>query len=379
MMPITVFGANLTILIICFIWLFSGDYKLKFKQISKSKFLVASIIFFSIHVIGLLWTEDLSMGVHITKKMWYFFLLLPILYTIVKKEFISYYINAFLSAIALTLVISFLVWFQIIPEFKAAQQWNPTPFTSHISHNPIIALAIYLVGYKLLLGPKLSLYWRHFNIVFLLLLTFNMFITGGRAGQIMFIAILCILILQWQNFNKLKSIGIILILIPGILFTAYQFNDTFKYRTDLGIENIRTFKDNYNTSIGIRVIFITNSWEIISKNPFIGAGTGDFALEYKKVNEANTPELPNSTNPHNMYILILTQLGLLGLVSFLSIFYYQIKFSLESNNKLTSTFGVALPLSYLLIMWSDTYLLGHFTSLIFIFFSSFLYKDFEKS
>ena len=42
----------------------------------------------------------------------------------------------------------------------------------------------------------------------------------------------------------------------------------------------------------------------------------------------SSPELNNATNPHNMYLLIFVQLGIIGLLSMLSIFYYQIKLSL---------------------------------------------------
>ena len=33
LLPLTVFGGNLLIVIICFIWIISGDYKSKFNQI----------------------------------------------------------------------------------------------------------------------------------------------------------------------------------------------------------------------------------------------------------------------------------------------------------------------------------------------------------
>ena len=93
----------------------------------------------------------------------------------------------------------------------------------------------------------------------------------------------------------------------------------------------------------------------------------------------NTPSLPNATNPHNMYILVLAQFGLLGLVSLMSIFYYQMRFSIYASNKFIRHVGFALPVLFLVIMWSDAYLLGHYTTLLFVFFSSFLHKDFEKS
>ena len=97
LMPITVFGGNLIILLILLLWLISGNYKDKFELIIKSKLLLASITFFGLHVIGLLWTNDLEWGIQILRKMWYFLLLLLILYTIVVKEDIHKYIASLTS------------------------------------------------------------------------------------------------------------------------------------------------------------------------------------------------------------------------------------------------------------------------------------------
>ena len=118
---------------------------------------------------------------------------------------------------------------------------------------------------------------------------------------------------------------------------------------------------------------------MIKENIFIGVGTGDFPREYKRINQINTPDSPITSNPHNMYILVLTQLGLIGLISFLSIFYYQIKLSRNSSNRFIRDFGLALPLLFSIILLGDSYLLGHYTTLIYVLFSSFLYKKFEKT
>ena len=168
-------------------------------------------------------------------------------------------------------------------------------------------------------------------------------------------------------------------MIPSIFIPAYQFSDLFKERVDLALTETFSKSDEYYTSIGLRINFAKNSWEVIKKNPIIGVGTGDFRSEYKKINQINTPNLPNTTNPHNMYTLVTMQLGLIGLISMLSIFYYQIKLSFFASNKFNKDLGIALPLMFLVIMWSDSYLLGHYTTLVFLFFSSFLYKGFEKS
>ena len=379
LMPLTVAIANTIIVIICFLWIFSGNYKAKYNQIMSSKLMIASIVFYCLHVIGMLWTEDVQWGLHVLHKMWYFLLFLPILFNIVQRKYINYYLSAFLLAIALTEIFSYLVWFEIITPFKNATVENPTPFMSHVSYNPILTIAIYLVLHEIFFNKKLTNFVFAFYSFFAISMTINMFITGGRSGQIAFFIMLAILIFQIFDKQRIKSLLVIFIMIPTIFITAYQFSDLFKERVDLALTATHPHPDIANTSLGIRLNFARNSLDVIKQNPIIGIGTGDFPSEYNKVHQINSPQMPNTTNPHNMYALVTTQLGLIGLVSMLSIFYYQIKLSFNSSNILMKDLGIALPLIFLAIMWGDSYLLGHYTSLVFVFFSSFLYKDFEKS
>jgi O-antigen ligase len=377
--PLTVFGANLIIVIICLLWLFSGKYKTKFKEIISNKLLISSIIFFFLHVIGLLWTEDLSWGLHIVHKMWYFILLLPVFFSIVRKDFIKFYIAGFLAAIAVTEVVSYLVWFEIIDPFKNATVRNPTPFMSHISYNPILAFAIYLVLHEIFFNKKISNLLFSMYGFFALSMSVNMFITGGRAGQVVFFVMLTILIFQVSEKQRIKSLVAVFVVIPGIFISAYYSSDLFRARVDMGVNEILNYSDTSEKSLGLRINYTINSFDVIKENLYIGVGTGDFPIEYRKINQFNSPEIGATTNPHNMYTLILMQLGLVGLFSMLSIFYYQIKFSYNSSKKFIRDVGITLPIMFLVMMLSDSYLLGHYTSLMFIFFSSFLYKDFEKN
>ena len=379
LMPLTVFGGNLIIVIICTLWLFSGNYKTKYYQIINNKLMLASILFFCFHVLGLIWTEDLSWGLHIVHKMCYFLLLLPILFTIVKKENIRLYVYAFLIAIIFTEISSYLVWFEIVEPFKNATVINPTPFMSHISYNPILAFAIYIVLHQIFFNKKLSTFILSIYSFFAFSMIINMFITGGRTGQVAFFLLLAILIFQVLDRQRIKALLAIFIVIPLIFAGAYQSTTLFKNRVDMAISESFSYADYSNTSLGLRINFTINSWEVIKDNPIIGVGTGDFPNEYRRINQINTPNLQNTTNPHNMYILILMQLGIFGLASMFAIFYYQIKLSYSSSNKFIRDVGFALPLMFLVLMLGDSYLLGHYTTLMFVFFSSFLYKDFEKT
>ena len=378
--PLTVAGGNLIIGMIVLIWLLSGNYKDKFNQITNNKLAVLSILFFSLHVIGLIWTDDIKWGLTIVKKMSDFLFLLPILLTITKREYIKYYISAFILAMTLTEMLSYLVWFEVIDPLHKATVGNPTPTMSHISYNPYLTFAIYLIAHELLNNESLSSFSKYLYSVFALTMSINMFITGGRAGQVMFFAMITILIFQYYNSKKIKAAVLSIIILPSIFMTAYSVSPQFNNRVHQALGDLYSYSSGeVNTSIGQRISFTLNSLKIIQENPIIGVGTGDFPNEYKMVNIKNSPDVSLTVNPHNMYILTTVQLGLLGLIIMLSMFYHQFKFAVTSKITVVRDLGVALPMLFLVIMWSDSYLLGHFTTILFIFFSSFLYKDFEKN
>ena len=378
--PLTVVGGNLIIGIIILLWLFSGNYQVKLSQIVNNKLSIFSILFFMMHVIGLLWTKDLEWGYLIVNKMWYFLLLLPILLTITKKEYIRHYISAFIMAMTLTELLSYLVWFEIIGPLHKATVGNPTPTMSHISYNPFLTFGIYLIAHEFLFSKYLTKLFKYAYVFFAISMSINMFITGGRAGQVMYFIMLGVLIFQYYGRErKVRAAIVSLIITSSIFLGAYGFSDIFHSRVNQAVNNISMYDENRQTSVGQRIAYTINSLEIIKNNLFFGVGTGDFPSEYNKVHANNSPEVSTTVNPHNMYILILAQLGLFGLTGMLLIFYQQIKFSLTAKIKINRDLGLVLPLLFLVIMFSDSYLLGHFTTLLFVFFSSFLYKNFEKS
>jgi O-antigen ligase len=375
LLPLTVSGNNIAIWTAVILWLVSGNYREKVNKINENKLARASILFFCVHLLALIWTEDISWGLEITRKMLPFLFVLPIFLTLAKKENFKFYVASFLLAISISEGISYLIWFEIIEPFKYATQNNPTALMSHISYNPFLAFAIYLVLNRLLSKQKISQFERAIYTFFTLTMTVNMFITGGRAGQVMFFA--AIVILAFQNFrnSQVKSTIISLLLIICISSLAYTSSPLFKNRVDSAVENIIDFKENRDTAVGQRITFFVNSYEIFKSSPIIGIGTGDFPNEYQKVNQVNSPEVRTTVQPHNMYMLVLTQLGLLGLISLLWIFYTQYKIASTTSNIIIANIGVALPLLFLLIMWSDSYLLGHYTSNLFILFSSIIYSQ----
>ena len=69
LMPLTVAGANLVIVIIMLLWRCADDYKTKYNEIIGSKLMIASIVFYILHIIGMFWTEDLEWGFHVLQRV----------------------------------------------------------------------------------------------------------------------------------------------------------------------------------------------------------------------------------------------------------------------------------------------------------------------
>jgi O-antigen ligase len=109
----------------------------------------------------------------------------------------------------------------------------------------------------------------------------------------------------------------------------YKISPTFRVRINAIIEDITQFKIKENkTGVGIRLIFWQNTFKIIKANPIIGVGTGDFNIEYAKVNQAG--DKFSSDNPHNNYLFILALFGIIGFIVFLNLFYQMFRYSLSS-------------------------------------------------
>ena len=123
--------------------------------------------------------------------------------------------------------------------------------------------------------------------------------------------------------------------------------------------------------------FYKNTTLVIQQNWLLGTGTGDFSMEYATINHIHSANMPNTDNPHNQYLLITAQLGIVGLISLIAIFITQLKIAFQRKDSLTPM-RQAFPIFFLVIMIAESYLQVYETGFLFSLFSSFLYhSEFE--
>ncbi len=378
-LPLTVFGGNFFAVLIFLLWIIKADFKSDFHQLKNNKLIIAVFLYLLVHVIALLWTADMEFGLYTLRKQLKF-LFIPIFMLFVKREHIKYYILAFLASMSLSELWSYGIFFELLPLYRGATLIDPIPLMSHANYTPFSTIAIYFLSYYVLFDHSNSKLKKLTYSFFIITMSINMFITGGRAGQVMYFAMLVVLVFQYFPKNIFKAFLISSIIVAVTSSTFYINSKIFSDRVDVAVKELSDYKNHTHSSTGLRISAAINSWTIIKENPVIGVGTGDYKNEFIKASIKNEFGLENTLmiyNPHNMYVLILVQFGLLGLLALLYMFYTQIKIATKSNEEFVRKIGVVLPLLYLLIMLSDSYLMVHMTGLLFIFLSSFIYKDYK--
>ncbi len=359
----------LAILILLF-WLLEGNFTEKLAEIFSNPVVVSLLAFLVVLAVGLLWSHDVFAGLEVLQARWKI-ALLPVFLTTISYKRRSLYINSFLAGLTVAMFITFLVWFDLI-HYADVTPEHLTRKTFHVIYNPLLAFGIYLVLHEALWGLRKG------GIRFVLfglagVMTFNMFITEGRAGQLVFFVLMTLLLFQVFRKNRIRALVAVCLLLPTFFTIGYLFSPVFKQRVDVACQEISQFQNNPNTSVGLRLLYWQNSWEIIRQHPWLGVGTGGFQAAYAQVNQEKSPLSFTTDNPHNQYVLVATMVGIPGVLALLAIFTAMFRQAFVMRDHWQRV-RFAFPLFFLTIMVTESYLKVYETAFFFALFAAVLYR-----
>jgi len=168
-------------------------------------------------------------------------------------------------------------------------------------------------------------------LLFISSLYYSIFISQGTTGTIL--TVLLIILFLFQHFKKQNIIYILLTLtfLTFLTHTQDKNNQSTinKLSNRLSSLNLNTSHRNTNQ----RPQLYINSIKMWMSDPILGTGTGSYnaAFQIKRPDIYNITE-GSKRNPHNEYLLIAVQLGLVGLLLLLYLFYTQFISSKKINN-----------------------------------------------
>jgi O-antigen ligase len=319
-------------IILIIIWLY--DF-IKDKKIILFKPIFISFLIFILYcLLSFIWTSSTFFeSFDYIHKYWY---LLPafIIYKYLKKEYIHKTIFLFLSGIFISEIFScgnyITLW-----EIGGGDNNNPSVFMHHVFFSIFLAITSLILQIKIILEKNIQIRLIYISLLLITLIT--LFINIGRTGQISFFLSSLFIIIYFYK-DKWKKLLIFLLFTLSIIALNYKFNSTFNSRVNLiksDFEQILIKKDYYN-SLGGRIGFWILTKDIIgqsNKNLLFGVGVNkNMDISHKLINEKYPELYYNKTlnHFHSMYLEIITQFGLIGLILFILILISLFKIKIEN-------------------------------------------------
>ena len=367
--PFSVALTNILIVIFTLLWLIEGDFKNKLLKTSSSKWFVSIFILAILYLVGMFNGEYHSDLFYVIKRVLLLLLFIPVLTSRLSKLTIEKSIYVFLFTNFLAAFIAILINLDIIqPLFSTA---SISAFLKYNYHNILLSFSS-LLCFVLYIKSK-----HKFSFIYLLLIliyTLSIFTEAGRAGQLTFNFFFLLFAFYYLKNHIKYSVSIFVFLLI-VNYFSYSNSPIFKHRVDHLTHIVKhdgKKKNKKNKEKDIRYVFAESTTEMVFKKPIFGYGTGSFSDFFKQ--QANSSyDLKKHKTPHNNYLYILFELGLIGLIAFLSIFYYQIRELLHKNKHNWEV--LLLPLFMLILMFFDSYMFVFTITVFYIY----MYKIFKIS
>ena len=329
--PISKAATNLFEVLAILLWILEGNWREKFLLYKSNLLSIALSLLIGFSLLSILWHGNAEITLQYIAKYRHL-LVIFIFYSSFNKKYTATLISAFLMAMFFSELMSYAIFFKLI-HYKNILPNDPTPFMSHMTYSTVLAFTIGILLIKLFYEKKLK--YKLFYIFFFLTATTNLFINGGKTGQIIFIVLIFVTILSSVK-HKLKAFITSFIILIITFSLAYNFSPNFHNRSNqlyTGLTNM-IIHHNFNGSGGYRTGLSMIGIYTFMQHPILGTG---IAYKMKDAQVIATKEHINIENLqgfadyHSAFITISVQLGIVGLLISLLIIYTL--FSLKIQNK----------------------------------------------
>lgn len=314
--PLSTAGVSVATALFFVSWLLAGGFALKQRRIGDNPVALVSLALFVLFVLGLSYSTapfpDAARALMKYREL----LLIPLYISVMqdpKWQRLGYY--GFMGVMMGVIVLSYGQYLGWLPARPSGADY--TVFKGRIAGAIFLAFTVFVFAREWLCTQRR---WRWWWGIWFVLGTCNLFfIYQGRTGYLVFFALMGLLLFQLARWRGLllASLGLCLFA-AGLFFTSTPFKQRL-LEVHSDIEQFR--KGQIVTSVGERLTYYRYTAELVARHPLLGTGTGSFAHEYARL--AAEKQIPATRNPHNEYLLVMSQLGGVGLLGLLGLWGLQ--------------------------------------------------------
>jgi O-antigen ligase len=310
----------LAVLLLC--WAASARFREKWEAVRGNPVALAACGFFLLHVAGSAYGLGSAREVLYDLDKAATLLLVPVLVSLQPGiEWLRRALIALLAALGLTLVLSYLLWFGLLPEadFIKGFPYDPVVFKKKIGHSVMMAYGAFVLS--LAARETVSAKWRALLWVCAGIAAFNvLFMVWSRTGQLVLMALALYYLVRTYGLR-----GVLAAAAAGFVIAAAAYlapSSSLHLRTQATIKEFQDWRAGKpDRQANTRLEAWTNSVQIVRQHPIIGVGTGGFATAYAK--HVYGTSMPPLGQPENQYLLATVQFGVVGLAVLLALFATQ--------------------------------------------------------
>lgn len=364
--PVSVALDNVLMLVVLACWLAGGGYARKWAVLSDNPVSRCALLLFGLLLLGTLW------GIQPARDARDY--LLKYLDLAFVPLFIYYFrdpvtrqrgLYALAGTLMLVLELSLLVKSGVLPygELIQGTQLSPVVFKFRVTHNFLMAFGAFLFAWLAFAAHPGSRTRIACGALALLAAINVTLMVEGATGYLTLGALSALLAatrlprrIAIASFIAAPLLAAALLAVPGpfaqraiTLAQEYQ-----SWRPDVAARD---------SSAGLRIEFYRNSLDIIADHPIAGVGTGGFASAY--ATRVKGTEMLATRNPHNEYLHIAAQLGLIGLAAMGLLFVVQWRVARRLPTALESGLARGLVLAFAVGCLFNSMLLDHAEGLLY--------------
>ena len=223
----------------------------------------------------------------------------------------------------------------IVDNMKIIRSYGAFPHPNILA--AFLLICIFFIFY-LFLNKNKSFKKFSFLLISFFIIIFALFLTYSRLTIFIFLlSSIIYLFISFKNYKK-QVFALFFILLISLSFISFFAWDEISSRFQVS---------SGEQSIGLRLFYNQTALFIISEYPLMGIGYGNFVWEISQM-----LDLLNSwifQPVHNIYLLIASETGLIGLFFFL-MFFYQLFREFKEKKENTNKYFLFLILSSLLFI-----------------------------
>jgi len=289
---------------------------------------VSLLVYFSLLVLGLAWSNDIRWGLHILGRQW-FWLIVPLLVTALASEV---WRNRFLAALSLGLALHL--------GFCLLQMYGHAPVTvrgsgildatGHIGHIGFGFVYSIWAGWLLHWGWERSGLIRWLAWALSLWAWVMIFAAQGRSGYLVALAVMAVIL--WKHLlggHGWQSASLALVLFLAVI--ASMIVGPGKERVQSTLHSLQAFHQGHIGDAEARWSLWIGAVEAWKSRPALGVGTGGFPKAAATARQQR-PELHYASNPgevvahpHNMYLLALARWSVWGVAALCMLLFIWIR------------------------------------------------------